>query len=208
MRQIWLALAVALVVPLLVATPAGAEDPGPAVTPEDRVLGNPDAPITIIEYASLTCPHCAEFDRDTLPKLKASWIDTGKAKLVFRGFPLNQQDLRAQILSRCAPPDRFFAFIDTLFQNQRSWAMADLEQTTASLANIGRLGGVSADQFKACLDDGKLADAIQAQAFTAEKSYKVNSTPTFFINGTLMDPNGAQPFEVFDKVLTAARPSG
>ena len=106
MRQIWLALFAFLVLALGFGGTGAAEAPGPSVTPEDRVLGKADAPITIIEYGSLTCPHCAEFDRETLPKIKAAWIDTGKAKLVFRGFPLNGLDLRAQALVHCAPPDK------------------------------------------------------------------------------------------------------
>jgi len=208
MRQIWLSLIVfAVVAPWLGATAPAAETPGPTVTSEDHVLGKPDAPITIIEYASLTCPHCAEFDKDTLPKLKEAWIDTGKAKLVFRGFPLNGLDVRAQALARCAPPDKYFAFIDTLYQNQRSWALSDPDKAMSSLENIGRLGGISPEQFKSCANDPKLLESIQAQGFAAGQDYQVDSTPTFFINGSKMNPNGAQPYEVFDKVLAAAQPN-
>jgi protein-disulfide isomerase len=209
MGQIWLALAaLSVAVPLLAVAPADADESGPAATPEDHVLGNADAPITIVEYGSLTCPHCAQFDRDTLPKLKAAWIDTGKAKLVFRGFVLNVLDLRAQMLARCAPPDRYFAFIDTLYQSQAEWAVTDSTKAMATLTNIGRLGGISTEQFQSCIADKKLEDDITQQTFAAEKNYKVESTPTFFINGARMDPNGAQPFEVFDKALTAALPKG
>lgn len=204
MRQIWLALVVFLA---LSGGAAAAETPGPGVTPDDHVLGKPDAPITIIEYASLTCPHCAEFDRETLPKLKVAWIDTGKAKLVFRGFPLNGLDLRAQALVRCAPADKYFAFIDTLYENQRSWALSDSTKAMNGLENIGRLGGISPEEFKSCISDQKLLESIQAQGFAAGKDYEVDSTPTFFINGTKMNPNGAQPYEVFDKALAAAEPT-
>jgi protein-disulfide isomerase len=207
MRQIWLSLIVfAVVAPWLGAASPADETPGPTVTSEDHVLGKADAPITIIEYASLTCPHCAEFDKDTLPKVKETWIDTGKARLVFRGFPLNELDVRAQALASCAPPDKYFAFIDTLYQNQRSWALSDSTKAMTGLENIGRLGGVSPEQFKSCANDPKLLDSIKEQGFTAGKDYQVDSTPTFFINGAKMNPNGAQPFEVFDKVLAAARP--
>src|SRR5271156_5092888 len=85
---------------------------------QDHVLGKADAPITIIEYASLTCPHCAEFDKDVVPELKAKYIETGKAKLIFRDFPLDQWALRASVLARCAPADKYFSFVDVLFQNQ------------------------------------------------------------------------------------------
>jgi protein-disulfide isomerase len=208
MRQIWLSLIIfALVAPWVGAAAPAAETPGPTVTPEDHVLGKPDAPITIIEYGSLTCPHCAEFDKDTLPKLKAAWIDTGKAKLVFRGFPLNPLDVHAQALASCAPPDKYFAFIDTLYQNQPSWALSDTTKAMTGLENIGRLGGISPEQFKSCANDPKLLESIQAQGFTAGRDYQVDSTPTFFINGTKMNPNGAQPYAVFDKVLAAAQPT-
>lgn len=206
MRNIWSALAVfCLAAPLLgAAPPARAADQAPPPTPQDHVLGKADAPITITEYASLTCPHCAEFDRDTLPKIKQNWIDTGKAKLVYRDFPLDQLALRGAMLARCAPPDRYFAFINTLFQSQDTWARSnDPEQ---ALERIARLGGMTEAQFQACMKDKKLADTIAAEAFAAQKDPGVDSTPTFFINGTKMNPNGAQPYEVFDKALTAALP--
>jgi protein-disulfide isomerase len=203
MRQIWLAVA-AFVLAASAFGPAAAQEPGPALAPEDHVLGKDDAPITIIEYASLTCPHCAEFDRETLPKLKAGWIDTGKAKLVFRIFPLNGLDLRAAMLASCAPPERYYAFIDTLYQSQNNWTRAS--DPMQALGNIGRLGGVSEERFKQCMADEKLQQSIVAQGFAASKSYGVESTPTFFINGARMNPNGAQPIETFDKALTAAQP--
>jgi len=205
MRQIWLVVAAfVLAIGAFGVRPATAQEAGPGLAPEDHIMGHTDAPITIIEYASLTCPHCAEFDKETLPKLKAGWIDTGKAKLVFRIFPLNGLDLRAAMLASCAPPDRFYSFIDTLYQSQNNWTRAS--DPLQALGNIGRLGGVSEDRFKQCLADEQLQKSIVAQAFTASKSYGVESTPTFFINGTNMDPNGAQPIETFDKVLTAAQP--
>src|SRR5881275_249771 len=100
--------------------PAGSPDAAKAlaVQPEDRILGNPDAPITIVEYASLTCPHCAHFTNDVLPELKKKWIDTGKAKLVLRDYPLDEPALRAAMIARCAPPDRFYAYVDTFFGAQ------------------------------------------------------------------------------------------
>lgn len=205
MRHIWLTLTVLfLAASVFAAPPAAAEEAGPVIAPTDHVLGQADAPITIIEYGSLTCPHCAEFDRVTLPKLKAGWIDSGKAKLVFRVFPRDQLDLHAAMLASCAAPERYFNFIDTLFQSQDSWTRAT--DPLQALANIGRLGGVSEDKFKSCMADKALADGIIAQGFAAQSSYGVSSFPTFFINGTMMVPNGNQPIETFDKVLTAAQP--
>jgi protein-disulfide isomerase len=208
MRQIWLVLAAFLLTASLgAASPAAAaaETAAPAPTAQDRVLGKADAPITIIEYGSLTCPHCAEFNTTTLPDLKKNWIDTGKAKLVFRVFPLNSLDVRAAMLARCVPPERYFAFIDTVYRDQASWMGAhDPEE---ALASIARLAGVSEDKIKSCLADKSAQDAVVAEAYTAQKSYGVDSTPTFFINGAKMDPNGAQPYDVFDKQLSAASKS-
>jgi protein-disulfide isomerase len=208
MRQIWLVLAAFLLTASLgAASPAAAaaETAAPAPTAQDRVLGKAEAPITIIEYGSLTCPHCAEFNTTTLPDLKKNWIDTGKAKLVFRVFPLNSLDVRAAMLARCVPPERYFAFIDTVYRDQASWMGAhDPEE---ALASIARLAGVSEDKIKSCLADKSAQDAVVADAYTAQKSYGVDSTPTFFINGAKMDPNGAQPYDVFDKQLSAASKS-
>jgi protein-disulfide isomerase len=177
----------------------------PAPTAQDHVLGKAEAPITIIEYGSLTCPHCAEFDTTTLPDLKKNWIETGKAKLVFRVFPLNGLDLHAAMLARCVPPGSYFAFIDTVYHDQTNWMGAhDPEE---ALGSIARLAGVSEDKVKSCLADKALQDAVVADAYTAQKSYGVDSTPTFFINGAKMDPNGAQPYDVFDKQLSAASKS-
>ena len=208
MRQIWLVLAAFLLTASLgTGSPAvgAAETAAPAPTAQDRVLGKVDAPITIIEYGSLTCPHCAEFNTTTLPDLKKNWIDTGKAKLVFRVFPLNGLDVHAAMLARCVPPDRYFAFIDTVYHDQASWMGAhDPEE---ALGSIARLAGVSEDKIKSCLADKSAQDAVVADAYTAQKSYGVDSTPTFFINGAKMDPNGAQPYDVFDKQLSAASKS-
>jgi protein-disulfide isomerase len=208
MRQMWLtwaAFSLAVAVVAGPASPVRADEPPPAVSADDHVLGKPDAPVTIIEYGSLTCPHCAEFDRATLPDIEKNWIDTGKAKLVFRVFPLNQLDLRAAMLARCVPGDRYFAFINTLYQSQASWMRAsDPEQ---ALAGIARLAGLGEDKVKSCLADKSIEDAVVATAYAAQKS-GVNSTPTFFINGAKPpdDKNGAQPYEVFNQLLTAAQP--
>jgi protein-disulfide isomerase len=199
MHKIWLALAVFC----LIAAPSGARAQGavPAPTSDDRVLGKADAPITIIEYASLTCPHCAEFDKETLPKIKQEWIDTGKARLVYRDFPLDGVALRAAMLARCAPPERYFAFIDTLFQSQQSWARNDWEP---ALVRIAKLGGMSEDQFKKCIGDDALSNSVVQMRTTAANEYGVESTPTFFINGTKL--LGAVGYPAFEKALSAALP--
>src|SRR5216683_4062242 len=108
MHKFWLTVAALCVLAPVLGSGAARGAEAPSVTPKDRVLGQADAPVTIIEYASLTCPHCAAFDRDTLPKIRQNWIDTGKAKLVYRDFPLDGWALRAAMVARCAPPERYF----------------------------------------------------------------------------------------------------
>jgi len=199
MHKIWLAMA-ALCLTALAASGTRADTV--ALAPDDHVLGKPDAPITIVEYASLTCPHCAEFDRETLPKIKEKWIDTGKAKLVFRDFPLDGLALRAAMLARCAPADRYFGYIDVLFHSQNSWIKAD--DPILALSRIARLGGMSDQQFQACMSNDELQRSVAASRQSAEKDYGVESTPTFFVNGTKMP--GALPFNDFDQALTAVQP--
>jgi protein-disulfide isomerase len=167
-------------------------------TAEDHVLGKPDAPITILEYASLTCPHCAAFHRETLPQVKKDWIDTGKAKLVFRHFPFDRAALSAAQLTECAGPDKYFTFLDVLFQQQETWVRGD---PTANLTRIAKLGGIPEDKVQACLKDEKLANKIVAGRLQGEKELGVNSTPTFFINGRKVV--GAEPYEQFNTTLKA-----
>jgi len=202
MHKFWLTVAAFCVLAPVLGGPARSAE-APSVTPEDRVLGQADASVTIIEYASLTCPHCAAFDHDTLPKIKQNWIDTGKAKLVYRDFPLDGWALRAAMVARCAPPERYFGFIDALFQGQNAWARPDVDHEQA-LGRIAKLGGISDDKFQTCIKDEKLADAIAASRVAAEKEYGVDSTPTFFVNGTKMV--GEHSYDAFEKALTAAQP--
>ncbi|MBO0735437.1 MAG: DsbA family protein [Alphaproteobacteria bacterium] len=169
-----------------------------AITQDDRIFGNPDAPITIVEYASLTCPHCAHFANDVLPELKKRWIDTGKAKLVLRDFPLDEPALRAAMIARCAPPDRFYAYVDTFFATQDKWVMA--RDYREALARLVKLGGMSKEQFDKCLKNTALENKIVEERLVASKELDVNSTPTFFINGTKF--TGAPTVEEFDKVLS------
>ena len=169
------------------------------VEPGEHVLGDPKAPITIIEYASLTCPHCADFTVNTLPELKKQYIDTGKAKLVFRDFPLDQHAARASMMAECAGPDRYFAIIDILFASQGNWIKPnDVEATTVELGKIARLGGVQEADLKACMANTALLQAIIAERQAGEK-LGVDSTPTFFINGAKI--TGSRSFADFEKLL-------
>jgi len=197
MRKIWLyigggvllaALAVAAVFVFRPAsdmsTPvdqAAAGGPGTEITADDQVLGDPDAPVTIIEYASLTCPHCANFHNNILPALESEYIQTGKAKLVFRDFPLDGVALRAAALARCAGPERYHGFIKVLFRSQMEWAGS--QDPLAALARLAKLGGIDDTQFAACIGDEERLDVIVESRAAAERNFQVNSTPTFIIQG-------------------------
>ena len=212
MRKIWL---ISAFIALLGVAPSGvalaldtpppgrlvAQSTTPQISPDDRILGKPDAPVTIFEYASLTCPHCAAFEKEILPQIKTEWIDTGKAKLVFRDFPLDGSALKAAMVARCAPPERFYGFIDMLFTQQASWGTA--ADPVPSLGRLAKLGGMGEEQFQACLKDDALQNKILAGRLAAEKEYGVESTPTFFINGKKVV--GAKPEEIFEALKSAAK---
>jgi protein-disulfide isomerase len=172
----------------------------PEISPDDRILGKADAPVTIFEYASLTCPHCADFEKNILPKIKADWIDTGKAKLVFRDFPLDGSALKAAMVARCAPPERFYGFIDLLFAQQGAWATGG--DPAPVLERFAKLGGMGQEKFDACMKDDALQNKILAGRLAAANDYKVESTPTFFINGKTVV--GVRPDEIVDAIKSAA----
>ena len=174
-----------------------------AVTPDDMILGSPDAPVTIVEYASLTCPHCAQFDLETLPKLRQQYIDAGKVNLVFRDFPLDTWALRASMLAHCAGKERFFGFIDVLFSNQPQWSRAP--DPGAALAGIAKIGGIGQDEFESCMNNDALSAKITKTRFDAEQALEIQSTPTFFVNGQKLV--GAQPFEAFEAAIVEALPN-
>jgi protein-disulfide isomerase len=146
----------------------------------DRALGKDDAPVTIIEYASMTCPHCAHFAETTYPELKKRYIDTGKVRYIFREFPLDPLAAGASMLARCADKDKFYPMIETLFQLQRQWAV---EKPLPQLLAIAKQAGFSEQSFNACLSNQKMLDDIRTEQKRATDKFGVNSTPTLFING-------------------------
>lgn len=148
----------------------------------DKVLGNADAPVTIVEYASMTCGHCANFHKNTLPEIKKNYIDTGKAQLIMREFPFDPRAEAGFMLARCAD-DKYFAMIDVLFQQQQSWV--SVENAREALLQIARLAGFSQESFEACLTDQKLLDDVREVRNRGSKDFGVDSTPTFFINGSV-----------------------
>ena len=165
----------------------------------DIVIGKPDAPVTIYEYASMTCSHCASFHATVLPKLKEKYIDTGKAKLVFREFPLDNLAAAASMLARCAGGDKTPELIKDLFAKQNDWAFVQGSPVPA-LFKIAEGHGFTKESFDKCLTDQKLLDGITGTRDRANKSLGVRSTPTFFINGKKL-ADRADQIESFDKAI-------
>ena len=151
------------------------------VTADDKVLGRADAPVTIVEYASFTCSHCARFHADILPGLKQAYIDTGKARLVFRDFPLDRVAFAASVVARCSAGSRYFGFVDLLFKEQPRWVGA--KNPVDSLGGLAMLAGMSKKKVDACLKDEKIQKAVLQQRLTGSQKYKVNATPTLIVNG-------------------------
>lgn len=191
----------ALVVAVLFAAPAVAAD---TVTPPDgypeRVLGKEDAPVTIYEYSSLTCPHCADFHAETLPDLKKTYFDTGRAKLVFRDFPLDPLALAGALIARCAPEAVYFKLLDILFAKQGDWARA--ANPVEALKQYGRLSGMSDAALDACLKNEDLLKAIQSVQTQANERLGIDSTPSFVINGEVVA--GARSAEAFGTLIEQA----
>jgi protein-disulfide isomerase len=186
---------------LIEARPATAQNiplPDLLVPPTlgDRSLGKDDAPVTIVEYASMTCPHCAHFHETTYPELKKRYIDTGKVRFIFREFPLDPLAAGASMLARCAEKDKFFPIIETLFQMQRTWAV---EKPIPPLLAIAKQAGFTEQSFNACLSDQKMLDAMQEEQKRASDKFKVSSTPTLFINGKMQ--KGGMTIDELAKVI-------
>ena len=177
----------------------GAADVAKPMSLPDMALGPANAPVTITEYASMTCPHCAAFNESVFPKIKAAYIDTGKIRYVFREFPLDIKAAAGSMLARCIAKDdapKFYAVIDLLFRQQNDWVV---KNTTETLTRIGKQAGLSQQQVEECLKDQKLLDKIAADQKFANEVLKVNSTPTFFINGEMV--KGETSFEEFSKKI-------
>lgn len=146
----------------------------------EKVLGKDDAPVTIVEYASMTCSHCAHFDVATLPTIKEKYIDTGKARLIMREFPFDPRAEAGFMLARCSG-DNYFAMVDVLFKQQEQWA--PVQDAKAALLQISKLAGFTQESFEKCLTDQKLLDDIRTVRTRGSQEFGVDATPTFFING-------------------------
>ncbi len=174
----------------------------PELFDDDKFLGSAEAPVTIIEYASMTCPHCASFHNDTLPDLKASYIDKGLARLVYRDFPLNRPALSAALLAACVPEERYFGMVEVIYRTQDDWGAA--ADPSAALSQLGRAAGLDQAAIDGCFADQVKADRIVARAQDAQQRYGVDSTPTFVINGTIHA--GTLSLAEFDQVLKGLLP--
>ena len=162
----------------------------------EMALGDDKAPVTIIEYASMTCPHCAHFSATTYPELKKRYIDTGKVRFIFREFPLDQLAAAGFMLARCATPDKYFPLIETLFAQQRDWVV---QHPLEPLLTIAKQAGFTKETFEACLSNQKVLDGIEQVRDQAANQFGVNSTPTFFVNGKRI--SGDISIEEMDKEI-------
>jgi protein-disulfide isomerase len=152
--------------------------PGPL---PDIVQGSPSAPVTIVEYASMTCPHCAAFHESGWKDLKAKYVDTGKAKFILREFPLDPLAAAGFMLARCAGNDKRNAVIDQLFAQQNTWAFVD--KPLQPLLELAKGLGFTQADFETCLQNQALYDQVNAARDQAADKFNVDATPTFFING-------------------------
>jgi len=178
-----------------------AADVAKPVSLPDMALGPANASVTITEYASMTCPHCAAFNAEVFPKIKSEYIDTGKVRYVFREFPLDIKAAAGSMLARCIAKDdapKYFAVIDLLFKQQNDWVV---KNTTETLTRIGKQAGLTQQAVEDCLKDQALLDKIAADQKFAAEVLKVNSTPTFFINGEML--KGEQTFDEFSKRINS-----
>jgi len=185
---------------VLASSAARAQMASPEQAQSVMSLGRADAPVTLHEYASLTCGHCAHFSKVTLPQIKKEYIDTGKVRVVFNDFPLDGLATGAIMIARCAGPDRFVDLTDILFQTQATWR--DSDNPLQSLVALVRFYGLSSEDVKACLNNKKLLKFVQDSKSKAANLYNITATPTFILEGKKIE--GAQPFDVFKTALDEA----
>jgi protein-disulfide isomerase len=156
---------------------------------DDHTLGSAKAPLTVLEYAAPTCPHCAHFDMDLFPQFKQDYIDTGKVFFIFRVFPLNAVDVAAESMAHCVPEDNYFQFLDLLYRNQAKWDPEyQVPDVHGGLVDMGKIEGMTAQQVDTCIGNQAEAQHIQQVGLDATAKYGVSGTPTFVVNGTTHGP--------------------
>ena len=169
------------------------------LTENDFIIGNDNAPITIIEYASMSCSHCANFHNNTLPDLKKEYIDTGKVKYVFRDFPYNYPALLGSMVMRCIPSEVRYDYMNALYKLQNNWVVKENAITHQELYKIMQSGGMSKESFDACLSNVDLENQILEEIIAAQSEFNLRSTPSFLINGDLLE--GDKSIKVFRQIL-------
>mgnify|MGYP000681058084 FL=1 len=174
------------------------------VTEDDFVVGDKNAPVTIIEYASLSCSHCADFHNNTLEDLIKEYVDTGKARIVFRDFPFNYPALIGSMVLRCIPEDVRYDYMNALFQLQSKWVVRENAKSTQELYKIMQSGGMTKEEFETCTNNVELENTILQALIAAQNEFNIQSTPSFLINGNLVEGNKSiKEFrQIIDKILS------
>ena len=194
-RRAFVVMFVALIAPLFVAGASAQE-----TQPREVAMGAEDAPVTVIEYMSLTCPHCANFHTDVLPDIMKTYVDTGKVRIIFRDFPLDGVALQAAVVTQCmaeAGPKRYYGFVQMLFQQQGRWARDS--DPIGQVGKLARLGGINQESFESCLAQEDLITSVLRSRQQGESEFDVQSTPSFVVNGRLI--SGGMSFEEFSRVI-------
>ena len=174
------------------------------VTEDDFVVGDKNAPVTIIEYASLSCSHCADFHNNTLNDLIKEYVDTGKARIVFRDFPFNYPALLGSMVLRCIPEDVRYDYMNALFKLQPKWVVRENAKSTQELYKIMQSGGMTKEEFETCTNNVELENTILQALIAAQNEFNIQSTPSFLINGNLVEGNKSiKEFrQIIDKILS------
>ncbi|MDC0037684.1 DsbA family protein [Alphaproteobacteria bacterium] len=174
------------------------------ITEKDFVIGNEDAQITIIEYASLSCSHCADFHVNTLETLKKEYIDSGKVRMVFRDYPFNYPALLGSMVLRCIPENYRYDYMNALFKLQPDWVNKKNKKTIQELYKIMQSGGMTKEEYDACIYNTELENEILKGVMEAQNQFNIKSTPSFIINGTLIEGNKSiKEFrQIIDKILS------
>ena len=155
-------------------------------TKTENIMGDPNAPVTIVEYSSMTCPHCANHHMNTMPALTEKYIKTGKVRYVIREFPLDRIALAAAALARCAGPEKYFPFVTAMYKQQETWAKGP-GSPAPRLFKLAKQAGFTQETFNACMRNKDVSDYIEKMALTGRNNYGVNSTPTLFVNGKKLE---------------------
>ena len=169
------------------------------ISVDDFMIGDENAPITIIEYASMSCSHCATFHTNTLPELKKEYIDTGKVRMVFRDYPFNYPALLGSMMMRCIPSDVRYDYMNALYKLQTTWVDKDPKVSKKELYKIMQSGGMSKEEFDNCISNTELEQKILQVLMDAQEEFDIKSTPTFIINGEKL--GGNKDIKVFRQII-------